>query len=99
METLVKDQLYESILKQDIAFFDSATVGDLTSRLYGNTYSMLLPIRSMLSTFVSSSILLIGGLIMIMVTSWRLSILALTTVGPIMLILHSYSKWSREVNR
>lgn len=37
----------------------------------------------MLGTLFSNSLLLAGGMVMCFVTSWRLSMLAFTTVGPI----------------
>lgn len=99
LETQVRNQLFEAILRQDVAFFDGMQTGDLTSRLWNNVSSMLAPVKSLLVTVVSSTILLIGGLFMILINSWRLSILAFTTVGPIMLILRIYSKWSRNINK
>lgn len=41
------------------------------------------PCTYMLGTLFSNSLLLVGGMVMCFVTSWRLSMLAFTTVGPI----------------
>jgi ABC-type bacteriocin/lantibiotic exporter with double-glycine peptidase domain len=53
----------------------------------------------MLGTLVSNTILLIGGVLMCFLTSWRLSMLAFTTVGPIIHITQVYAGWSRSLNR
>jgi len=83
---------------QDMAFFDGSNSGDLTSRLSQNTNAMIAPAQTMISTLLSSIISLFGGLLMCIYTSWRLSILAFTTIGPIIIIVRVYSKWSRRIN-
>ena len=95
----VRDQLYSSILKQDIAFFDSVTSGELTSRLARDTEAMVSPMQSVLATSLSNALLLVGGLVMVFVTSWKLSILAITSIFPIIQITRIYAKYSRKVNK
>jgi len=95
----VRNKLYASIMMQDMAFFDGSNTGDLTSRLSQNTSAMIAPAQSMLSTLLSSFISLFGGLIMCFYTSWRLSILALTTIGPIIMVVRVYAKWSGRINK
>jgi ABC-type multidrug transport system fused ATPase/permease subunit len=66
----------------------------------------------MMGSLLSNSILLIGGIAMCFVTSWQLSLLAFTTIGPIVHItqvasspaeLNSrrqvYAQWSSHLNR
>jgi len=74
IEVLVRNQLYSSIIVQDIAFFDGTTTGELTSRLGTDTNAMVSPIRSALAILLTSLFSLVGGLIMCLNTSWRLSI-------------------------
>merc|ERR1719384_1381486 len=42
-------------------------------------------------------IYLFGGLVMCFFTSWRLSILAFTTIGPIIYITREYAIWSKRL--
>ena len=95
----VRNELYTSILRQDIAFFDSVTSGELTSRLARDTEAMVSPMQSVLATSLSNVLLLIGGLIMVFVTSWKLSILAITSIFPIIQITRIYAKFSRQINK
>ena len=60
---------------------------------------MISPIQFVLSSTISNLILLIGGVVMCFVTSWRLSMLAYSTVLPIMHITETYAKWSGNINR
>eukprot|EP01105_Mastigella_eilhardi_P021886 TRINITY_DN5337_c0_g1_i3.p1 TRINITY_DN5337_c0_g1~~TRINITY_DN5337_c0_g1_i3.p1 ORF type:complete len:644 (-),score=147.08 TRINITY_DN5337_c0_g1_i3:896-2827(-) len=99
MSNAVRNRFFVSIITQDIAFFDGTTTGDITSRLYGDSMAMVQPTQSVISTLVSSSISLVGGLIMCLYTSWRLSILAFTTVGPIIIVTKVYANWSQQINK
>jgi ABC-type multidrug transport system fused ATPase/permease subunit len=99
MARLLKNDLFSSIIVQDIAFFDATASGQLTSRLSGDVNAMISPVQSALASTVSSGFQLIGGLVMCISTSFRLSMLALTTIGPIVLIFRIYAQWSRGINK
>jgi len=94
-----RNALFRAIMVQDIAFFDGMKSGDLTSRLSGDVSAMVQPCYSALTTLLSNGILLVGGIVMCFITSWRLSMLAYTTVLPIMHVTEWYATWSRKLNR
>lgn len=95
----VRLQLYRSIVVQDVAFFDGNSSGQLTSRLQNDVWFMVSPIQTMLGSLVSNLILLLGGITMCFYTSWRLSMLAFVTVGPIVHVSQTYASWSQHLNR
>ena len=95
----VRCRLFKCIISQDIAFFDGMRTGDLTQRLTGDVRAMVSPIQFVLSSTISNLILLVGGVVMCFITSWRLSMLAYATVLPIMHITETYAKWSGNINR
>eukprot|EP00457_Paulinella_chromatophora_P000902 gb/GEZN01000903.1/.p1 GENE.gb/GEZN01000903.1/~~gb/GEZN01000903.1/.p1 ORF type:complete len:968 (-),score=167.68 gb/GEZN01000903.1/:572-3475(-) len=99
MEFDAQNRLFKAIISQDIAFFDGATTGELTSRLTGDVYFMVAPVKSMLGSFISNIIHLIGGTFMCFQTDWRLAILAATVIGPILNITKEYAIWARGINR
>ena len=74
--------VFESVLVQDIAFFDGMRTGDLQQRMSTDVRAMSSPLFSALPILLSNMILLIGGIVMCFYTSWRLSMLAFTTVLP-----------------
>jgi len=53
----------------------------------------------MMGNLLSNSILLIGGVGMCFYTSWRLSMLAFATVGPVVHVTQIYAQWSQNLNR
>lgn len=93
-----RDDLFIRIIHQDIAFFDGHLTGSLTSRLTSDISGMMAPVKLVLNVFLSSSILLVGGLIMCFITSWKLTVLSLTTLGPIIWLTGSYASWSASIN-
>jgi len=90
---------FSAIIKQDIAFFDGMRVGDLSQRLTGDIRAMTNPIFQALPTLLSNLVLLVGSVVMCFVTSWRLSMLAFTTILPVMHVTKSYAEWSGRINR
>jgi ABC-type multidrug transport system fused ATPase/permease subunit len=60
---------------------------------------MVSPMQSVLATSLSNVLLLVGGLLMVFVTSWKLSILAITSIFPIIQITRIYARYSRKLNK
>ena len=66
--------------RTDVAFFDGTTSGKLTSRLTNDIGMMLSPIQNTMSTLLYNIVVLFGGIVMCFYTSYKLSMLAFTTV-------------------
>jgi ABC-type multidrug transport system fused ATPase/permease subunit len=95
----VRNRLFRAIIVQDIVFFDGVGTGELTSRLSSDTAAMTSPMQTVLSSTLSNILLLVGGLVMCLVTSWRLTVLAMTSIYPIIIITRAYAKWSSQINK
>ena len=95
----IEAPLFGSIVFQDVAFFDSMMTGQLTARLTNDTGAMVSPLRTIVSTLVANIFTLGGGLVLCLWTSWRLAILAFTSIGPIIYITAVYARWSGKINR
>jgi len=95
----VRSDLFRVILAQDIAFFDAQMSGQLTSKLTNDVSGMVAPWSTIFNTLTSSTLMLIGGLVMCLHTSWKLSALSFASVGPIVFLTSLYSKWSQKINR
>ena len=95
----LRNELYAAILRAEISYFDSTASGTLTSRLTQDVNQMTFPLTTLLGSLVAAIISLIGGVAMAFYTSWRLSMLAFTTVGPIVHVTQAYAQWSRDQNR
>ena len=95
----VRVRLFRIMMRQDIAFFDGMRTGDLQSRLSNDISTMVQPIYTTFSTVLSNLTLLVGGVVMCFHTSWRLSMLAFTTILPMMHITGVYADWSQKINK
>ena len=122
MSNDVRNKLFQSIIMQDIAFFDGITTGmlaihrvcaylhhklnacwcstgELTSRLSSDANAMTQPCQTVLGDLLSNGLTLLGSIFMCFYTSWKLSVLAITSIGPIVQITRAYARWSRNINR
>ena len=95
----IRNSLFERILSQDVAYFDGTESGRLISRLTNDLDLMMAPIQSSLSSLLSNVLLLIGGMVMCFIKSYRLSMLAFVTVGPITYLWDHYAQWSKGLAR
>jgi ABC-type multidrug transport system fused ATPase/permease subunit len=95
----IRNALLEKILVQDMAYFDGTESGRLISRLTNDLDLMMSPIQSSLSSLLSNILILFGGMVMCFYKSYRLSMLAFVTVGPISYLWEQYALWSKGLAR
>jgi ABC-type multidrug transport system fused ATPase/permease subunit len=95
----IRNALLEKILAQDVAYFDGTESGRLISRLTNDLDMMMAPIQSSLSNLLSNCLILIGGMVMCFFKSYRLSMLAFVTIGPISYLWEQYAQWSKKLAR
>jgi len=95
----IRNALLEKILAQDVAYFDGTESGQLISRLTNDLDMMMSPIQSSLSSLLSNCLVLVGGLVMCFAKSYRLSMLAFVTIGPISYLWEEYAVWSKKLAR
>ena len=90
-------QLYTSLLQQDMAFYDNAMSGQLTSRLTTDLYQAVSPIPNLVNNILANIISLVTGLVVCLATSWRLTMLAFVILSPVVYINKVYSQWASQV--
>mmetsp|Transcript_34234 Transcript_34234/g.72928 ORF Transcript_34234/g.72928 Transcript_34234/m.72928 type:complete len:934 (+) Transcript_34234:121-2922(+) len=95
----VRMKLFQSVIRMDIAFFDTMHTGQLTSRLTNDASQMVQPLNTLMNDLIANLMLLVGGCVMAFHTSWKLSMLALTVVPPITFMYRRYAQWGRKINR
>lgn len=99
----LRQAVYNHLLRLSPGYFETARSGDIISRLTTDTSILQMVIGSSASVALRNSLLLIGGLAMLMITSGRLTVLVLIVVplvvAPIIIIgrrIRRYSKISQE---
>lgn len=87
-------QLFRALLRQDIAFYDNAMTGQLTSRLQNDLRQAVSPVQIIINSFVANIIMLVVGFVICLQSSWRLTLLAFTFLAPLVHITAEFSKWA-----
>ena len=61
--------------------------------------AMVAPLTTLLTQVLQNIILLAGAAIMCFTVSWKLALLSLTVVGPIVVVMDTFARFSKQLNR
>ncbi|KAL6294421.1 hypothetical protein ACE6H2_002563 [Prunus campanulata] len=98
----MRETLYSSLLLQDIFFFDTETVGDLTSRLGADCQQVSRVIGNDLNMILRNVLQGTGAMIYLLILSWPLGLCILvicSTLAAIMLIFGRYQKKAAKLTQ
>ena len=76
----LRRDLYAAIVRQEIGFFDEQRTGELTNRLAADTTVLQNAVTANLSMLLRFGLTLVGGLGVLVYTSWRLTLVMLAIV-------------------
>lgn len=79
----LREQLYRSILKQEVAFFDFNRTGELMSRLSSDSSTLQNTVSVNISQGLRNLAQVIGGFAFMFYTSWKLSGILLIIIPPV----------------
>ena len=97
--TRLREDLYRAILRQEIAFFDARTTGELTSRLASDTTVLQNTVSVNVSMALRNVVTVIGGLGALVWTSPRLTAVMLLVVPPVAVGAVLYGRRVRKLSR
>ena len=83
--TRLREQVYRSIIDQEIGFFDARKTGELTSRITADATVLQNTVSVNLSMGLRNLVMVVGGLTLLVVSSPRLTALMLVLVPPVAL--------------
>ena len=83
--TRLREQVYRSIIDQEIGFFDARKTGELTSRITADAAVLQNTVSVNLSMGLRNLVMVAGGLTLLVVSSARLTALMLVLVPPVAL--------------
>ncbi len=95
----LRKDVYAHLLDQEIAFFDEQRTGDLTSRLAADASVLQGAVSTNLSMFLRNGASVVGGIAMLFVTSFRLTLVMLAVVPAVALGAVAYGRRIRRVSR
>jgi len=91
--------VFARIVSLDAGFFDSARAGEISSRLTADTVQIKSAVGSTASVALRNTLLLIGAMAMMVITSPKLSLLVLIAIPAVMLPLFGFGRAVRRRSR
>lgn len=95
----LRNDVFSHLSRLGPAFFERSHSGEMMSRLTADTTQIKAAAGTALSQLLRNAIMLVGALIMMLVTSWELSLLVLVAIPAIVLPLMAYGKVVRKRSR
>jgi ATP-binding cassette, subfamily B (MDR/TAP), member 9 len=92
-------RLMDSLLLQEIGFFDTTRTGDITSRLGSDTTLVGSSMTSSVNVFLRATVRAAGTLIFMFLLSWQLSLLAFITIPAVTILSKWYGRFLRNLAR
>jgi ABC-type multidrug transport system fused ATPase/permease subunit len=95
----LRTRLFEQIIVQDIAFFDTNKTGELMNRLSSDTavvqsclsVNISMGLKSMAEVFVS--------IVLLFITSWKLTLVMMAVVPVLVIIVALYGRFTRKLTK
>ena len=95
----IRRDVFAHLMSLSPAFFDSARSGELISRLTADTTQIKSAVGSSVSVALRNVMLFLGAVIMMVITSPRLSGFVLLAIPLIVLPLVAFGRWVRRLSR
>lgn len=92
-------QLYEALMRQDVAFFDENRTGDLTNRLASDTTVIQNTVTSNISMGLRFGLQAVGGVGILIYTSPALTLVMLAVVPAMVLIGLAYGRTIKKLSK
>nr|CDJ82259.1 unnamed protein product [Haemonchus contortus] len=89
----IRNDLFRSVTKQEIGFFDANKTGEICSRLTSDCQTMSNTLSLYMNVLTRNVTMLFGSLIFMTTLSWRLSMITLITVPLMFLVNKVFGVW------
>ncbi|MBY0515642.1 MAG: ATP-binding cassette domain-containing protein [Bacteriovoracaceae bacterium] len=95
----LREKLFSQILNQDMVFFDRQKTGELIGRLSSDTALLQNALSVNISMLVRALAQAVGGLVMLFMTSYKLTIFILVIIPPLGLLAARFGKKVKAISR
>lgn len=93
----LRRDLYASIIRQEVGFFDEQRTGELTNRLASDTTVLQMAVTANISMLLRYTLTVAGGIAILFYTSWRLTVVMLSIVPVVVLGAVIYGRMLRAL--
>jgi len=95
----LRTHLYQSIISQEVAFFDERRTGELTNRLASDTTVLQNTVTVNVSMLLRFAIMALGAIGFLFYTSWRLTLITLAVVPLVAISAGMFGRKMRAISR
>lgn len=95
----LRANLYDALMRQEVAFFDERRTGELTSRLASDTTVLQNAVTTNISMLLRFGTMGIGALVILVWTSWQLTLVMLAIVPVVAIGMIFYGRMLRALSR
>jgi len=95
----LREQLFLKILSNEVTFFDNNKTGDLTNRLSSDCTTLQNTVSVNISMLLRNLLQSIGGLGLMIYTSWKLSLTMLILIPPVAFLAAKFGRKVRTLSR
>lgn len=94
----LRTRVYARLVQQPLAFFHERPSGELTGRLAADTATIQGIVGSELSMAMREVVMLAGGLVMLLLQSWQLTLMMMCVVPPVLVVGMVFGKRIRKMS-
>ncbi|MEE4115844.1 MAG: ABC transporter ATP-binding protein [Marinilabiliaceae bacterium] len=95
----LRQQTYNHLIRLPIKYFEKHRVGELNSRISSDISMLQETLTSTLSQFISQIIIITGGITLLVLTSFRLTMFMLAVIPAIVLLSVLFGRYIRKLSK
>lgn len=95
----LRQATYEHLIKLPMKFFQHRRVGELNSRISADITLLQDALTSTLAEFIRQLVIIIGGVSLMMYTSWKLTLFMLMILPAIMIMTGIFGRYIRRLSK
>jgi ABC-type multidrug transport system fused ATPase/permease subunit len=95
----IRQKTYSHLIKLPLKFFEKHRVGELNSRISSDISLLQETLTSTLAEFFRQIIIIIGGITLLLLTSWQLTLFMLAIIPGMMLIAYFFGRFVRRFSK
>jgi ABC-type multidrug transport system fused ATPase/permease subunit len=95
----IRQKTYSHLIKLPLKFFEKHRVGELNSRISSDISLLQETLTSTLAEFFRQIIIIIGGITLLLLTSWKLTLFMLAIIPGMMLLAYFFGRFVRRFSK
>lgn len=95
----LRQETYNHLIKLPLRFFDQRRVGELNSRISADVILLQETLTTTLAEFIRQIITIFGGIALLAVTSWKLTLFMLAILPGIMILARVFGRFIRKFSK